>query len=1022
MSKRFHRTGSGRWSALLPVGKVLKAGVNRVIAVTRGRAGDTGTGSERIVVAKRGATAGYVRIARGQGSRAVHLKLADSPVLLGISLNGRSVAGLFKRGAAGLQQSMISPDDGLRYGRNTLIARVALRDGRSIRRKVSFRVPRSAPLAAAGLDRRVRVGQTVKFSAKRSKAIAGKLSFEWKIKRAPKGSKAKLSGAKTARPSLRGDKNGRYIVELAARGSGGTARDRVTVDVQPQYPRLGARLNTAVKQADGSYALEIGSNCDATVEQNCTKIVEPYGSNPVMIVALDRNTLEVRDVVHLNGTAAAGAVALNEMVQFAGSSGDPDSMVVLSALPNMGVQASAFEFALSVLGGVLPRLGSSGGFAAIGVPVTDLNLNRYRTGWVNGGNTTAGSQVTGSLQGYLQYDYSNDRYAYLTGQSDSYDTSTAASTSTQNVMRVGSSTYSSDALPGDCTGAVQLVIVRAATLTPGSAFPASQTFYTNCSDSGATNAAITDFNGAIGTVAGSVDSGDDGPLLVFVQTIGQPFPLNPSQQELNLLAGAAGAVEQLGGTDEVFNDAIATSGAKYALAGSTSLLADAPSNPAGQAYAPEATTLQSNNGGTLDGVLKYDRFSAFQPVSGVSNVGQTGFWSDLSFQPATPWPYSTTDGEKNALAYISSKYNIQYSPSSSCYKPVRPDVRFEYCDLNAPWGTLLDNLPTIKTAPAGCGCNQTEWTNVSGQIVSEVHMVRRVYRYVGYVQEIYGRAGSAGAFDVATLGSQVESAVNPPSKSGIFGSWLALTGDITNALSVLPGEEAVGDTIDAVSALSYVFSDGLTENNGTGTLGDMVNTVASELPSETANRYLAASEQFGHLGDIVVTDYGKLLKAGTSTQIQIDEDTITGGINQLMIGGYRFAYKRLLGVAYNNYGLPYTDLSPNAATPQDYVCYTAPGYYDKVKPFNSAGTGGWITQNSNNPGISVFGGQEPIMLALGEKDSSTAIEVRTPPSKLVGPMVQPISYTSQGIPKTFGEFAPWWQRHDFKQEMFSCTN
>lgn len=1022
VSARFKRASKTRFTASLRVGTELTAGVNHLVAVTRNADGKA-VGSLRLVVGKRGPAAGSISVKTRNGAHLVTVKTSGKPVLFSVRLNGGIITRHFNSKLKGTQTEPISPDDGLHFGRNTLEFRAALKNGQYVRKTVVYKVSRTRPLAAAGDDRVARAGNRVYLSSLRSRPRGSETKYAWKIMQKPKGSKVQLKNPRTRNPSIKSDLNGTYKLELTTTRGSKSGTDVATVNVLPQYPPIGARLDTAAPQSGGGYALEIGGNCTGSGQQHCRKISVPYAAGkPVVFVVLDRSTLEVKSTINLPGNVG-DAVYIQTQLAALGGSNAPADMAILAALPGQPVSQPEFMVDVKVLTGLTPKIGANGGWSAIGVPSALGALDGAVSGAVNAGETQIGTAVVGSQQGYLQYDASDERFGYASGKSTSYNTSTAASTATTNTMRVAGDTYASSALAAGCTGGFQLVILRAATLTPASAFQANQTFSTNCADSNDTQTGVTNLNGQIGTAAGNVNSGSDGPLVVFLQTIGTPIPANPSQTVLNLLSGAAQAVEQLGGTDETFNDAIGTAGASYALAGSSSLFNDSPSNPAGQPFAPEATTLQSGSGGSLDGVLQFDRHSRYLPVSGTTNVDQTGFWSDLAFQAPQAWPTGSAQGEKNALAYISDKYDIEYSPSSSCYEPSTPDVRFEYCDLNANWGELLAGLKPAKTTPPkGCGCTLTQWNAIAADIPQEIRWVQRIYKYVGIVQKIYGTATVQPAFSVGTIASEVENAINPPKNRSIWGGWLDFTGDLTNALAMIPGEDAVKNTIAAVSGLAFVFGDGLTQPDGSATLGPIVQTEANQLPGELAARYLSSSEQFGHLGDIVVSDYGKLKAAGTSTQIQIDENTISGSINNLMVGGYRFAYKRLLATVYDSYGLPQSGLSPNAVTPQEYICYTSPGYYDKVKPFGKSGPGTWITQNGNNPALPVFGGNEPVMLALGEKGNETAIEVDVAPSKLVNPLTQPISFNGQGVPVTFGEYAPAMFRHNFAQRMFSCTN
>lgn len=1019
ITKRFVRVAGRSWKASLAVGPILRPGLNHVTAVTTDSAGRKGVGSIRIVVAKRGKPAGAVSVVREKTGHLLRVKLDDRPVVMTMRLNGKSVGGLIPRRAAGIHTVGISPDHGLKFGRNNLLVRVALKDGRYIRRNIKFNVRDDRPLAAAGRDRSASVGEVLRFNAAKTRVRGAGEKYSWRVVSRPKGSKATLSGAATKQPKLKTDVHGRYKLELRTTKGAAAGVDAVDANVLPEYPAIGARINTAAPQPGGGYALTIGENCRAN-EKNCPVVTEPYGDDPVMLALIDRATLAVDQVFHFDATPANAFTVLAALNVAAGSSESPSQLAVLSVLPGSGINGNLYAPALNVMTGLSPTLGTDGGFSAVGVPVADMNTNRIRTGWVNAGGAAVGNEIKGSISGLFQFDETSQNYGFATGRSSSYSTQTTDSTATQNVMRVGEQTFTSSGLESGCTGGFHIVVLRAGSLTPPTNLSENQTMSTRCADFGVSEQGVNALSTYLGEVTAQIDHGSDGPLLVFLQTLGaEAYPSVTNESMEDELIAVAGAIEKLGGNSEAFNDAIVTNGARYAIAGGTSLLSESPPNSAGQSFAPESTTLQAGSSGVLDGVLQFSKRYHFEPVSGTSKFDRTAFWSDLAYQPTKPWPFSTSFGEKNALAYISKQYNLKYSPDSSCYEPSVPDVRFEYCDLNAPWANLLQKLPGQKFSSA-CKCTPEEWKNVTTQIVTEVNWVNRVYKYVGIVQSIYGTSSAPAALGISSIGSSVENAVNPPSTGDVFGTWSGMTGDILNLLSVVPGAGELGALAGMVSGLAFVFQDAISDADGAQTLGEMVNTTAAELPAETARRYQSASEQFGQLGDVIVTDYGKLSKAATSTQIQIDETTISKSIGELMAGSYSFAYKRLLPIGYNAYGLPFSGLSPTANTPQQYLCNWGGGI--KFEPFKFSGPGTWIPLSSDNPRLAIYGNDRPVMLALGEKyPESRGSHVQVPPSSLVNPLTQPVTFDDQGTPQTFGQYLPWLLRHNFAQRTFYCA-
>jgi hypothetical protein len=139
-----------------------------------------------------------------------------------------------------------SPSHGLRYGKNVLRARFKRHHKVRVRR-VHFRVARNRPLAAAGRDQVSVPGSRVGLNGRASlmpaavrhrNARAGKhaaLSYRWRLVHSPRGSHAKLTGARTATPSLKLGSIGRYKVRLAVTDPAGrTGTDSVTLHSENQ--------------------------------------------------------------------------------------------------------------------------------------------------------------------------------------------------------------------------------------------------------------------------------------------------------------------------------------------------------------------------------------------------------------------------------------------------------------------------------------------------------------------------------------------------------------------------------------------------------------------------------------------------------------------------------------------------------------------------------------------------------------------------------------------------------------------
>lgn len=1020
ISGRFVRRGDNL-VANLPVGKVLRRGVNHVNLVVRTKSGGKAVGDLRLIVAARGKAPASAKVVKQSTRYLAQIKLSAPADHFAVRLNGRSITGRFSPLTTKQQSMPLAPEEGLRFGVNTLTVTAARSNGRFLRRTIRFRATRSRPLASAGRDRRVRAGDSVRLSAKHTLPGSGKLGLRWRVKSTPKGSRATLLHPTSPRPMLKVSRPGEYKIELAASRGGRRGTDVTTVSAQPNVPPLGASVNTLAPQAGGGYAIEVGANCIGG-SAACGKIVSPYTADkPVQIMVLDRSTLSLVRTIPLSGSQTDALAAIAILNSLAGTGNQVDYICILGAMP--GAEAyPGYKLAVSELTGSTPDLGSNGGWSAIGIPNQNLDSANNVTGMTNSDANPTFGAVTGNLSGYFSFDAVEQIYSFNVSQAREYQTSTAASTATQNTMNIDGVSYQSAPLSAGCTGGFQLVTLRGSTLTPTTTLPVNQTFDSNCSNVGLAEIGLLNLDAAIQAAATASPTGADGPLVVFLQSIGSAFAPSPTTPSIIAASAISEQIESLGGTADTFMTATNKPAGGYALAGGSTFTREAPELTRSLTFAPEASDLQTGSAAMLSGLLSLSRFGHFQPSSGAPTSSRNGALNDIAYQAPTPWPYSSTQSQKNALKYISNHYNIQYSPASSCYKPVTPDVRFEYCDLNAPWSSLLADLPT-KAWTSSCGCKKEDWGHLRKQIPAEIRSVQRVYKFVTLVQKIYGTgSGESTYLGVKKIATDVNNAINPPPRSDTGGWWSDLVANVANALSVLaPEDSALEKVSEAVSAIAYLGEDALTTPQGSSTLGQIVKTEAADLPTQSADRYRAASLNFGHFGDIVVTDWGKLSAVAASTTIQLDSNTLAGSSGSMMVGAYRFAYKRMLSVAYDTLSLPPNTNTPSATTAPEYGCEQNPGDPKTLMfPFSSAGPAAWTSMQRNGPSLPVFGNVAPWMLVWGKKGQTSVFGVPTPPQKLVENLFPKITFDANGNPLTLGEYAPWMMRKNFNQVPFPC--
>jgi hypothetical protein len=106
----------------------------------------------------------------------------------------------------------------VRFGANRLTVTAFNRSGRYERIRRTFRIRRTGPLVGAGGGRRVPRHNVLRLDGRATRAAhrGERVRLRWRIVKRPRGSKARLSRAGSARPRLRPDVSGRYTIRMRA--------------------------------------------------------------------------------------------------------------------------------------------------------------------------------------------------------------------------------------------------------------------------------------------------------------------------------------------------------------------------------------------------------------------------------------------------------------------------------------------------------------------------------------------------------------------------------------------------------------------------------------------------------------------------------------------------------------------------------------------------------------------------------------------------------------------------------------
>lgn len=1014
VTRSMRREGSRTWRGTVTLPRSVRPGLAEIVASGRVVGGGKALGGRQFILGRRDSRVASFSVTKRSDRVVANLRLRKAAHRVVVSLNGKRVAG-FERRQTTAQQVALTPIDGLRFGTNRISVLVARRDGRYVRKSLQLRLERTRTLATAGRDKSIVTSSRVRLDARRTMASGTKTKYRWRVVKRPKGSKAKLRGVTAARPTIRTDRHGQYVLELTANGKGGSSRagrDRVTINSRPHLPPDGATITT-FQGFDGNWSIQIGANCEQNYAQ-CFQFNSPYGSNAVQLIFFDRATLSVVQSLAYDGSAASAAQATKTIAGYA-NGGKPSVFGVLAAPPNGNTIDPSWANAIKQLTGVTRNLGPNGFWSAIGYPQQSPDGTSI-TGTSNNGIYTTGLQQLGEMDGYIRFDPFDLEFGYVQNRSATYDTSTDGAPAGQNNMRINGVDYPSGTFSGTCSGGFQVVALRATTLEPQTATTVNSLIGTNCTSEGDRSAGASQLAAQLVMIQNDGGSSGDGPLIFFMQSVGEPQ--SPDLVSGQYASSIAQYIEQLGGVGEVYLRSIGTAGAQYALVGGPSVISETIPALRNNSFGAESTSLATSGGGSLSGVLRGNHNWHYVPSAATPGGSIESSINVLTDRSSAPWPSGNTTGEMNALKWISNSYGIEYNSGSSCYKPVTPDVRFEYCDLSADWTKLLNDLPN-QNLPSDCGCTDTDWKKVRGDILNEVPNIQKVQKYVASLQAVFsGNQTSNALVDLTSITLDVKTAVTPPNGSQLVGKWFGLIADTAVSIGSFELSEAATFTANLIGALVQESSDASYDIGGGKDLGYLVDVTSAELGKALADRYETASDNLGLAADVIVSDYGKLTAATSGNRFQVDQTTLIEASSAVKLGSYRFIYGRLMGAVYSNYGLLNNNYVPNVQNVNDYRCTT------KDSPFQRAPANTWIKLSAPLFQMPQFGNTTSAFQAIGEIGYANEYEdsVPTPSTTLANSIVGPVSFDSNGDPTGLAEFLPQWMRANLGPVRMNCDN
>jgi hypothetical protein len=1020
VSKRFKpaRGGKGVRIAVLRRGRDFSQGANRLIVESRGSADTVGfIGGRRV--------RGMLRLddlgtKSRQAAIRVRGKVGKDFEQVRMQLNGKRVPErIWPRGRRSFE-ALLGADEGVRFGANKLVTTVVGPRGVYDRVTRSFHVARTAPLVGAGADRKTKAGRLVRLDGSATRSASGKrLHYAWKIVRRPQGSRATLRRIHSTRPLLRPDKRGVYKILLTATAGGngqkasasvarasvspeasspagsetkplvipeplipaeleaGTeaespaasetkppasvetspAIDQVTVQAGPAVPPIGLGIQTI---ADGG-GIEVGGKSYTTT------------ANWVQVLLLDRATLEVKANVGFNvnesfelSEAVTGALQLNPNLMAIVSGGGRGYSSGGKPVNGFGkANAEALRLVFNLLGG---DVSTAGPMPEGGMTLADGNwsiIGKAGTGTgsatQNHGMATGGDGELGSLTGYLQQDRFGN-FAFVSPDNVSLDTSAEVpAPAGTNVIEVGGQMYQSQAIVAG-GGGFQVLVLDGA-LSP----VANQTFTTNEANGAPNEAGVGAMNAFLRAQVGG--AGVFPANLVIVQSVGSPAgawkswvhdqePVaNNAASWGNTLAGAIGLLGGPAAHDQFaqmilpsLRQPIPSAVGGYTLIASTRL-----SDPFDDAYS-QSQALSKLPSARVVGTISRNHDSQWTIGTPSSTPGfETGALAQVAFAAPTPFPLDTG-------AYLKAS---EWIAGQLGFGPI--DVRTAYYeDSGGEWSALRDKLGEV-TYKSGLGFTEAQFKELRTQLLAEFPMVAEVWKMITEWKATFGDSTFANYVNLQSIEKDIVTEINR--QQGIENSQssfdpLALLGSslwMAQGIAGFSGQEEVVASLGVAAASTDLLDSVASQGPDGGNADAPIEAKASELGVQVANRYAQLSASLGQLGNLFVSDWGKLQQASRNSNDQWKTNTkVSGAVQTMMTRAAQASfYTALLPIAYGQYVVQWLASELNSKPWQD------PWNYRCVNSHKNGNTEPF-TPTKGNPASWMIG-----MRSFGDNDGAT---------------------------------------------------
>jgi hypothetical protein len=432
--------------------------------------------------------------------------------------------------------------------------------------------------------------------------------------------------------------------------------------------------------------------------------------------------------------------------------------------------------------------------------------------------------------------------------------------------------------------------------------------------------------------------------------------------------------------------------------------------------------------GRVTGLLVRTPESGWTLQSGAAEptFEQEAMWK-IAYAPPTPWPLS--EGAENKAAMVAIAEYL--------FGPHSQNLREEYVEhFNLDWEHKRRQLERMRYQSSSSFTRAT-FQALRSQLEVEMEEVEEVKVEIEFLEHVFERSGNAGSVKINALASKiVDEAVEDAKKrekSEVGISPEAIISESLYTAADLLGFPEVNETLKLAESVGVVAGAfGLVEaatpekpEEAEGPDSALINARAGELGVALEKHFELTTDSLRHLGEIFVSDWGKLQAAGAgaggpwSLSVKAEETME----QSLAVSTSQQLYPALLPLTYDQWVVsPYfTETNPGGPTMKiphnPYKCKEYKPDYESEKyshPFESEPVGGTAISvyrpggkpGSEQPPAKNFtapftlrglknGGDNLEVHKIEPREGHRAVVIHhdgsNPPSSLIDPLFQPIS-------------------------------